>query len=208
MVGNARSAMATLEGPRLTRPRPAPSRPGSSSPGALAPPASRRRGRACSPASHSRSRAGGPPGDSSRAVTGPRARGRKAGLDRVRELVGAHRRGARRLEAERRADRRAARATGGSRLVGRDDAPPSRICSRPASSRMRPVRAPATCGAEAGQWGGSRVAGPAAGATSRNGMTNSSSATHRIASTNRRGHPWAAPSQGGTSAHRRAPRAP
>ena len=87
----------------------------------------------------------------------------------------AHRRRPRRLEPEGRPHGQRARATAGSgRRAARS--PPSRIWSRPASSRISPDSAPATAGPR--RPSGGSGGGPAAGATSRKLTTPSSSATH------------------------------
>ena len=105
--------------------------------------------------------------------------GPERGEDGLRELVGAHRRGPRGLEAERGADRRARSRHGRVGSSGGASVP-RRSWSRPSSSRISPDSAPAIDGPRRASGGSG--GGPAVGATSRKLTTPSSSATHTIAS--------------------------
>ena len=99
-----------------------------------------------------------------RAGAGPRPPGGTPPRTVSASSFGPHRRRPRRLEPERGPDRQRARATAGSgRRAGRPA--PSRIWSRPASSRISPDSAPVTAGPSRASGGSG--GGPAAGATSR-----------------------------------------
>ena len=82
---------------------------------------------------------------------------------------------------------------------------PTRICSRPASSRISPDSAPENAGPSRASGGSG--GGPAAGATSRKLTTPSSSVTHRSAATSRPVRRPGGPCRPGARARRRGPRA-